>query len=161
MKLEIKHLAPYLPYGLKGILTHDLRNDYEYCDWVTDIEIFNEGAIWELCGYSPSDLNIPLGEGEYDGFLYRNDNTYTCFKSDIKPLLRPLSHLDKEIEINGKRFLPIIELDLYHDFSFMNFSQIQENPTRYPYTIVEKLIEWHFDISGLLDAGLANEITEP
>ena len=38
--LEFKDLAPYLPYKLKGQLTHDLRDDFRDSDWVKDVEIF-------------------------------------------------------------------------------------------------------------------------
>lgn len=77
---------------------------------------------------------------------------------DWKPILRPLSDLTKEIEHNGKTFVPIEELEGYHDFSVMNFEWIGKNPLRYPYSIIQKLFEWRFDVFGLIDAGLAIDI---
>jgi len=79
MELELKHLAAYLPYGLK-------------------IQGQTHGEIQEMTG-----LN--------SGVVMINHNTkgWADFY-DIKPILRPLSDLTKEIEINGEKFVPILEL---------------------------------------------------
>lgn len=95
-KLELKDSAPYLPYGLKFILTEDKTDEFCDEDWF-DYEKFKKGAIWELCGYAPSDLNIYIGEGSIDGFLYRSEMTYVNFLRGIKPILRPLSDLINNI----------------------------------------------------------------
>ena len=76
--------------------------------------------------------------------------TLGIFPESEKLLLRPLSDLTDE---------QIFELDGLHDFSIMIFKQIKENPMRYPYVIVQKLLEWHFDIFGLIDSGDALPLT--
>lgn len=66
-----------------------------------------------------------------------------------KLILRPLSDLTKEIEVNGEKFVPR--------------SKFFGNPldyiiTKNSYEVVQQLISWHFDIFGLIDAGLAIDI---
>ena len=121
-KLELKHLAGYLPYKLK------LIDDKP--------KVMNA-----FCGHSKNWCSI-----EY------------AIKMQRKPILRPLSDLTKEIEVNGEKFVPLDELWKYHNFSAMRWGDIETDPTRYPYTIVEKLLEWHFDIHGLIEKGLAIDI---
>lgn len=84
MKLELKHLAPYLPYGLKGI---------EYGNNV----IHTLESIRYL-----KDFHYPI--------VWRNDSDVTRSRIDCKPLLRPLPDLTKEIEHNGEKFVPMIKL---------------------------------------------------
>ena len=77
----------------------------------------------------------------------------------FKMWLRPLSDLTKEIEVNGEMFIPIqwFEDQAYIDWEHIKFSDYI-NPLTLPYCWVNKLIEWHFDIFGLIDAGLAVDI---
>ena len=92
---------------------------------------------------------------------------------DIAPLsiseyglcLRPLSDLTKEIEHKGEKFVPIDELnnigdaecDRYNDyFNEENISDV--NWLLEPFIIFQKLIEWHFDITGLIEKGEAIDV---
>ena len=210
MKTEEKNITPYFPYGLKGLLITDLRDDFYQEDYYED-HLFKKDAIWELCGYAPGDLNIYLGKGTFDGFLWRSESTYCCFYTGIKPILRPLSDLVHEIEHNGKKIVPFEEIAIIESPRIYNacdriknifvfergmsfnsrkmgvqydydhavidkittmeithyvgsifhknviigddswhFSQF----TNYP-LILEKLYEWHFDVFGLIEKGLA------
>lgn len=83
-KLELKHIAPYLPYGiccyLMGEPTHN---------------------IIEIVG-----ANIDYVEIHEIGRTITDEYTY-C---DITPKLRPLYQLTQEIEHNDERFVPIVEL---------------------------------------------------
>lgn len=184
MKLELKHLAPYLPYGLNlqffemTYLMIGLRGDIVYLE----------------NGYEK------LG------------NPY------LKPLLHPLDMLTKEIEHNGEKFVPIIELSKLagNGLDKMEVDNIEiesetailwfkEKPTHprfklpksricfeidmdkpnkggvgfdivreyesseindpfYPpnnqLVLFQKLFEWHFDVFGLIPEGLAiNKLT--
>lgn len=116
MKLELKHLAPYLPYKIK-MLHYDKK------------KVLNAGQ-----GSSVHWVGITHA-------LNHQENT--------KPLLHPLSKLTDE---------QIGELENHHNFSMMHYSEIKTDPTRYPFTIVEKLFEWHFDVFGLIEKGLAEPI---
>lgn len=160
MKLELKHLAPYLPYGLMLKIN-------------TPIGIFNRKLQLD-CGH---DFNLHLSE---------------C---NIKPILRPLSDLTKEIEVNGEKFVPMYKLCKKQGFSmpdsreceyefvskFNQIATIKMNGWIFRYLNDEKsfwlngteswskkhqksnkqlelfqmLFEWHFDVFGLIEKKLA------
>ena len=125
MKLELKHLSPYLPYGLK----------------------IYKSAVNEL-----NEFNLPY------------------VLNHCKPILHPLSDLTKKIKVNGKKFVPIEILDreTYINYEVStkgkliekqdNGSVILEEIDVYPYWIIQKLYEWHFDVFGLIEKGLAISI---
>jgi hypothetical protein len=137
MKLELKHLAPYLPYGLRGF--------YMDADYDKQIEV--EGL------YNYDDIyNSEHGDMSFDYF---------------KPILRQLSDLTKEIEVNGEKFVPIIKLAFTKSLSMYQFIDGAFYCNNYgkfleikemPYIVIEKLFEWHFDVFGLIEKGLAIDI---
>jgi hypothetical protein len=75
-----------------------------------------------------------------------------------KLVLRPLSELTKEIN-NGFTYIDLLrsEFDKNSRNGF-NFYYLQETPLEYPFNIIQKLLEWHFDIYGLIENGLAIDI---
>ena len=125
MKLELKHIIGYLPYGLKGISTEE-----------------NIG-IETIKGFSTygkfNTVNIITDIDDIDIELF-------------KPILRPLD-LTKEIEVNGVKFVP-------KDWLRINYigENIGLNLATWSYRTIEKLYEWHFDIHGLIEKGLAIDI---
>ena len=134
MKLELKHLAPYLPYELK------ILNGKEY-DIVNGID---------------NKTVISLFRGHLENF--------TTIEN-VKPILRPLSDLTKEIEFDNEKFTPSkdkywgMNSFQYHINQFENW----ESPSAYlnsraPYGLLLVLIKWHFDVFGLIEAGLAIDI---
>lgn len=123
MKLEIKHLAPYLPYGLK-------MNYGIHCPVLCGLN--NTDSIW---------------------LKYIDGYTREQHIGDYKPILRPLSDLTKPITHDGETFVP--KLWLYHNYIG---EQMGLNPATWSYRVIQKLIEWHFDVFGLIDAGLAINI---
>ena len=130
MKLELKHIAPYLPYNLSVF-----------------IEDF---GIESLKG-------VAFGE-----VITEHDNA--AFES-TKPILRPLSDLIKEIEVNGDRFVPL-ERMFKGRLPYLSQEEIDDMikwPLIKPYATVSQFHEMHFDTFGLIDAGLAldiNQLTE-
>jgi hypothetical protein len=130
MKIELKHLAPYLPYGLKVKIESKL-------------------------------YPTPMIIGYLRGVIYCNYHGVSCSFNieQVKPILRPLSDLTKEIEVNGEKFVPILYLIEVHgnslDYSYLLSTK---NVIEYSYAIVEKLLEWHFDIFGLIENNLAIDI---
>ena len=144
-KLELKHLAPYLPYGLKvKVITKSGHLDNVALDLIGAAIRKEEhyGDIWKA---NVEDFGItawyPLG--------------------DVKPILRPLSDLTKEIEHNGERFVPIQRLG-YDKVTPSPITRLLDDlknrPKLLPYWLFEKLFEWHFDVFGLIEAGLAIDI---
>ena len=79
--LKFSDLCQYLPYGLLV--------QYEKTDWVLDGLIFGNGKAI-LCKDDDQKYDIPI--------------------SQIKPYFRPTSQLVEEIEHDGQRFVPIVEL---------------------------------------------------
>ena len=154
-ELELKHVAPYLPYELK---------------------VYN--SIHENISIMVSDptmYNNPLIGVKGINFIDGRINN---------PILHPLSDLTKEIEHNGEKFVPIYELfniqfkDTAHVEYIRNMYFIETNnfinASHYStseessfnkrniklnnYWKIEKLYEWHFDIDGLIEKGLAIDI---
>ena len=118
MKLELKHLAPYLPYNIK-------------------VELSN-GNIHSLSLHDMPDIMV----------------------NGIKPIMRPLSDLNTDIEMDGKKFNPLDNIHIDDLISFEEDRPLQidslEHPMTY-YTLL-KLLEWHIDVFGLIDEGLAIDI---
>jgi hypothetical protein len=140
MKLELKHLAGYLPYGLKA---QDLRT--------------KEVRAVTLLHFTYDNETVGHNHLIYDGLML----------SKHLPILRPLSDLTKEIEVNGDKFVPIdwFEHDSVSDYFDGNiwvkflFEDGKCGDLDFiPYGMIQKLLEWHFDIYGLIDAGLAIDI---
>lgn len=158
MKLELKHLAGYLPYGL----------ELQYVDCITSRK---RRAI--LTGISKIDIEttykrkIKGCSGDLIGWE-GNNNTEEI---KVKPILRPLSNITKEIEVNGEKFVPIknifgssLSMQGFNHYvnSFNNgfeLTMTKGNKTFYADFIqYQKLLEWHFDIYGLIENGLAIDI---
>tara|TARA_R110000803_G_C11885991_1_gene310365 strand:+ start:427 stop:813 length:387 start_codon:yes stop_codon:yes gene_type:complete len=123
MKLELKHLAPYLTYGLK-------------CKSTTILFGEEDNGIYEMSLISMRGV----------------------LKGTGKPILRPLSDLTKEIEVNGNLFIPNHH-PLFKIFINADMDWFMDNcPFFVDYVQVQKLLEWHFDIFGLIDKELAIDI---
>ena len=161
-KLELKHIAPYLPYGLKwefegGDLPHE----------VVGLDITYTGVS-----------------------LLSPDNESTCCTLiDGKPILRPMSDVVKDIggvvpakelgklvisvqkpnnllvDSNG---VPKIDykiitkpfgevLKVTNCDSWLIYLSFDE-PLRCHYYIIEYLLKHHFDVFGLIEEGLAIDI---
>lgn len=118
MKLELKHLAPYLPYGLKI------------------------GAVKDFEG-----IREVNGSNNCSKYV----NIDAVVRLQYKPILRPLSDLDK---VNGFSLSDMITHG-YHN----PFWQPENFDVKYLMHLdFEKLTSWHFDIFGLIPAGLAIDI---
>lgn len=170
--LELKHLAPYFPYKLKGFI--ERSETFYYLDT----------------------FNNMMGKG------IESRTIDMWLSNNIKPILRPLSDLKKEIDVNGEKFIPIIELAKMafpnkntfeiHDTRFevvfnektiidkrieystfaydcirkgfcintldSNFNIIRAYSVPNQLQLFEKIFEWHFDLSGLIEKNLAIDI---
>lgn len=77
------------------------------------------------------------------------------------PLLRPLSDLTKEIEVDGEKFVPSEILEILEYGQITNFYKANIGgltPRGFTYYIVEKLFKWHFDVFSLIEKGKAINI---
>jgi hypothetical protein len=129
-QLTLEHLAPYLPYGVK--IAHGLI--------IKDLTAVSLDSPFVFCT------------------TYLSSRVKTMINiSDIKPILRPLSDLTKEIEVDGEEFIPIDYIGLM-DYDTYSLLYIQNHTYRLPYQIFNKLLSWHFDIFGLIQKNLAIDI---
>lgn len=175
-KLELKHIAPYLPYGLKVLSQHGE---------VSEINSIN----WSLDGHLRTELNLCVQKSPS---RFRGANL-----EHIKPILRPLSDLTKEITIKGEAFVPLVELfnikyargayDILDTYSHghmhtikVSWDKVRSSISRFTYnsesgsfvfvdnnkhTLVSyqlemfnKLYEWYFDLNNLIESGLAVDV---
>jgi len=154
MKLELKHIVGYLPYKINCMAQGEGK------------KIFQIQGITDFTDVDLHEIGRTVNE-QYD-------------LEDIFPILRPLSDLTKEIEINGETFVPIEELRridekiCFSDDRFMDYDDGKNKNTLhfsfydiFSYSlgfdeisdIIEKLDEWHFDWRyDLIKNGLAIDI---
>lgn len=167
-KLTIDLLTPYL--------THELKCEVKGQD----------GKIYTDCEL----ISIATKSGyEHLDFLDANDDMIAelCMihVEDVKPLLRPLSDLTKEIEHNGEKFVAGLMLvdpdkkdwgkmvcEYYRPFRGMETEYIRvvheelgeiiainpKNAGHLPYNIFKHLLALHFDVFGLIPQGLAIDL---
>ena len=138
MKLTLEHLAPYLPYSVryKAIWISSFKNQPD----TVENRIMNTGNI---------------------GTLYKKRYKLRS----AKPILHPLSDLTKEIEMKGVKFMPINIFSKHDQSNLLDLLDDMQNDESMtidllPYYIIKYLIEWHFDIFGLIESGLAININE-
>jgi len=150
MKLELKHLAPYLPHKLQVSIN---KNGWEYM-------ISGNSNIAELRGLYGDDMCL----------LYQENEGFDLDFESFELILRPKTDLVKEIEINGKKFVPALVLwsvsieeeedfEIYGkipDFWKNNLNLEFENDLSY--REMKYLFKWHFDVFGLIEKGLAINI---
>ena len=134
MKLELKHLVSYLPYDLKGIFLNSIIT--------LSVNYFSKGT-----------------ERGYDISAFLSNN--------IKPILFPLSSLTKEITVNGETFVPYDKIkEIYPNTpqftdyikGWMQYYGVMDSKCEY--VCILKLFEWKIDVFGLIEAGLAEPVTE-
>lgn len=127
-----------------------------------------------LCAFLPHKVQV---QGRYNNQItlrYRHfTNDYGDFigiDKEAKLFLRPLSSLTKEITHNGETFVPVDYLlrDISPSYSQECFNQdkawVLNDGYRaigeFPHKKVQKLIEWHFDVFGGIEAGWVLPIEE-
>jgi len=130
MKLGLKHLAAYLPH----LLTIRVYRANE--------SLFVEDLV----------LN-----GEILDYLFENSHQRNNSINIYKPILRPLSDLTKEQREELNEIDDQITLTANHQHFKTNEGSYLD-PEQVPYNYAVKLLEWHFDMFGLIDTGLAVNI---
>lgn len=134
-----------------------------------------------ISAYLPYKLKVSVNHNEYIVTIDDEMDSDSICLTDVienghKLLLRQLSGLTKEIEVNGEKFIPIeyFEIgdepsDFPYEFDTGNINLIRTLETiskhnvyhdvKYlPSIVVEKLHEWHFDTENLIGHSLAIDI---
>lgn len=138
-KLELRHIAPYLPYELQ----------------FKDPETIAPGVM------------VSIVTGMVGLLLYENTDNIEYYElSDIKPLLIPLSELNNIIPTINSECTPYQILQSRFNYPTLRSFQynfiygdveVDMGSTMQVigYSIFQQLFEWHIDAFGLIDAGLA------
>jgi hypothetical protein len=126
MKLELKHLAPYLPYGLR-VTECDNPMNARMCE-----------LLCKHYSYTRKPILRPMSDFDKMGLL--GDDHYSY-----------MSKLNKEVM--GEWF---VDRDL--DFEIDSHNDTSYFPANTAYNLYEFLFEHHFDVFGLIPAGLAVDI---
>lgn len=129
-------------------------------------------------------VSTPIGTGEVqidntcfriiyeDGRIENLIKSIRTWRNDFKIILRSLSDLTKEIEHNGEKFVPIdyingefrleipnkIELQNWVKNISIHFVLAEWVGIEDLYKLFKLLFQWHFDVFGLIDRGLAIDI---
>lgn len=137
MELEVKHLAPYLPYGLKlqyverekvisiGIMRTISHNDFETHPTRIDINYEGQEHIWM---FKP---------------LLRRKTYLHSLQSEM--LIRWGGGLSDRAKAQWIK-------EVTDDMMYSAFNSLR-------YDFVELMLENHIDVFGLIDAGLATELS--
>ena len=136
MKLEVKHLAPYLPYALK--VQYIVRDKVEKTGYMRSISHNEDEA-------HPTRVSI---NHNYEEHIWM-----------FKPILKPISDLKSELILEHFKYWE--EVEFYgNSFSIKGKGMIMQGYDfdDLPYTLVQKLLEFHFDLFGLIEKGLAVDI---
>lgn len=136
-------------------LPHELKGYVDGKDTISGQNIY----ILLSCHYKATTVEVvSTVVGESDFFTD---------KSRFKPILHPLSDLTKEIEHKGKKFVPIEKLREMNDDGNIYIQDDYigiDNEYACAYYLndalkfVFVLIEWHFDIAGLIEKGEAIDV---
>lgn len=133
MELELKHMIPYLPYGIKCELLN-YKSDYV-------------GEQYGTC----NGFYFLLGEAHY---TFKDRETAGKDGSLVKPILKPLSNLTDEFSETTKQ--AILYLD---ECSRLPYNDNDMLTKTLLYSDVVKLAKLHYDIFGLIRLGLAIDVT--
>jgi len=125
MKLELKHLAAYLPFAINVVIYSENEPKIDYISGIY---------------HNPDEMVVFSEEEDY--YLSNPDYNVISFKL----MLRPMSDLPKFIDVIS----PVP--------NFFNTEILMKTPLASSYEVFEKLVELHFDVFGLIDAGLAVDI---
>tara|TARA_R110002020_G_scaffold8028_3_gene33066 strand:+ start:243 stop:674 length:432 start_codon:yes stop_codon:yes gene_type:complete len=136
MELEIKHLAPYLPYNLQ-VEVLDYKSDYvgKQYDKVIGLHQWDSnGQFWSV---------LTIGGAKPD-------------VKRVKPILRPLSDLTEE---DHKEIFFDHDVEQEYDgISLFLNGAVKINILEFPLQFINKLLEKHYDINNLIGQGLAIDI---
>jgi hypothetical protein len=165
-KLELERLLPYLPYNpMVEFLGSPSKEHYECLGTYSNMD-YDEYVKLKVLKYGKI-RKITIRKDYYVCHIGKAATfTKACYSGDFRLLLRPLSDLTKEIEVDGKRFVPIKEFyeiygggyqnfENWYDMNWANYSRPLECLS---YNDLQKLFEWHFDVFGLTEKGYAIDI---
>lgn len=119
----------------------------------------------------PYGLHCSVRNGKVNYDCVRQNNVDYALEFHDKtivsyPILYPLSDLTKDIQHNGLKIVPLSEIiedercnsDVQHLSRMILNLDMKELCLNYPFWVVQKLVEWHFDVALLIEKGQAINI---
>jgi hypothetical protein len=144
MELELKHIAPYFPYSLKMAY---LDRAFDKSGKVSKLGTL-EGISHNEHETHPTRLRLEYMEYEHIWMF--------------KPILRPLSEFESESIEDVEDFIGERNMcDAYYEFFVLWFNDAQNIGVlvlQAPQPIFNFFIANHYDVFGLIEAGLAIDI---
>jgi hypothetical protein len=131
-----------------------------------------EITLKELAAYLPYNAKVLNGWGDVKTLNYSFlDDENSGIIRQCKPILIPISEIQEDIEYKGKTINVFDLMNEYwevefngvtHDFElpFNGFGLITLSAEQLPYNLVQTLLEYHFDVFGLIDDNLAIPVTK-
>lgn len=130
----IRIYSSYFPYDLK----------VQHYDYEREIK-----SICSVVSLTQDEITIANSDHEYD-----------CMFDDVKPILWDLSMLTKEIEHDGEIFIAKDKLfGNGHRWKHFKKSLNKNSLHCIEYWVIDKLIEWHFNIYNLEESQYINKAT--
>lgn len=132
-------IASYLPYGVNVELLN-YKKDYvgHRYSKVTALSQWSKcGKLWSI----------------------ETDKGAKSSLADCKLVLRPMSDLSKEIDIDGKKIVPLYAL-MNEDKGFCKDDIEVYGYESLKVSVYELLLKWHFDIFDLISRGHAVNIND-
>ena len=141
MKLELKHLAPYLPYNLQCLLD---QSDFPKSLYM---KTFNLRIIEPLVGIKNSKFLTGGNRVDVDDW-------------NFKPILRPVSNFgDSDDTRKVHEFIGLRKwceaYDVYFEAWFNDLSNTDKLVLQAPYEIFNYFLSNHYDVFGLIKKCLA------
>lgn len=147
MKLQLKDIAPYLPYGLTCHASGEHVEGTEYSDNPTPVVL---------------PINGVQNDGEYIWVYTTDNNGYgkSLMLEDVFPILRPLHDFDDVLKVNEflghGRWCDVY--DDYFDIWFDDLANVDKLILQAPQVIFNYFLANHFDVFGLIEKKLAVDI---
>ncbi len=180
--LKIKHIAPYLAYKVE-VEYEGIINGSELSKQKKELQKNSKNFLDSQLIGKPIKEIIGTKRGLIkDVKIFKNYFTVYCGikhghlkafynGNGFKLVLHPISKLTQEIEVNGEKFVPIEWFEIGDDDSGIEYDhgnvkliKTLESIARHnnfhdveflPFSVVQKLFEWHFDVFGLISNDLA------
>lgn len=99
--------------------------------------------------YLPYNLSVKLNTDDKFPDREFTLNSIKCddifYLENMKPVIYSMDMLTKEIEHKGERFIPA---KLFYDCP-QEILRLKKRPLYHSYKIIDKLLEWHFNVFGL------------
>lgn len=145
-KLKLWQVAAYLPYDLQFMHNGEI--------WLmTSIQRIQRYPVWAECRWDEKKLEyFPETNNKRDGYLGKG-----FYLGSIKPILKPLNDLSvREFDKLSDLFSNTPSWSTYGRSWCSN--GIDLSGTVIEWCVLNKLIEWRYDVFGLISKGLAIDV---